>query len=1242
MKTVWTMQLPVSTPLSKREFHVARDARDRYEIDSSLFSLHGTLLIADIGRAQRVAHTINQKRDVARFPESAVTAGELYIAGLLDELLHLLVVSYLEQTNANVFSDALEYLGKKVGKEELNATLRRFSESFPPTSVYKGEQKLDDYFEGETDGTPNINVVLEELLMLHLSNENPALERYVELFDDTDLERSTPYPQLIEGLQSFFEAEPGLLSGVSLFDMLRAPALASPTSLEGQLEHIRGVWSPLLGEKFDVLFAQVIQGLDVIREERKPGASFGPPGPAKVLEFGETQSEFVSATKMRELPAYERFSPDSSWMPRVVMLAKSTYVWLGQLSKKYERDISRLDQIPDEELGELARRGFTSLWLIGLWERSEASKRIKHLRGNPDAVASAYALYDYQIAHDLGGDEAYENLRDRAWGRGLRLASDMVPNHFGIDSRWVVEHPDWFLQLSEIPYPGYTFNGPDLSGDERIGIQIEDHYYDSSDAAVVFKRTDRWTGEERYIYHGNDGTVTPWNDTAQINYLHSEAREAVIQTILHVARKFSVIRFDAAMTLAKIHIQRLWFPEPGSGGAIASRAQYGSMSNEDFDRAMPEEFWREVVDRVAEEVPDTLLLAEAFWMMEPYFVRTLGMHRVYNSAFMHMFKDEDNEKYRLTIKNTLEFNPEILKRFVNFMNNPDEETAVAQFGKGDKYFGVVTVMVTMPGLPMFGHGQVEGYAEKYGMEYRRAKLDESPDSWLIDRHYREVFPLVHRRKEFAEVDNFLLYDLFTEGGGVNENVFAYSNSFEGKASLVLYNNAFAGARGWLKRSAAYRDTGSDSLRQRDLSDGLGLGGGDEHFVRWREHVSGLEYLKPSRDLQLYGLFVELGAYKCQVFLDVQEVHDVDGVYRNLYEQIGNHGVPSIEEALKDIEYQALYSALDDVVESAALDDESYEKDQFAKAYDDLLEELAQYDLELSKKEKKATSEKALSLVERLHVYPPLKETVEDVDGAVVEESRAATVEGSKTDALQVEDASQAISENDVSSETIASDVEEASLEESGQAESLGTYQELSKEVMRPLLLWSVSKSLESTKTKPTRDVSSISEKLRLVRYAERNSDWRQVRLLDLLVQDETQLEEVSAETYFEIALENDTVLNFLEVNEHASERWFNRDAYRWLSVTWLGKAWLEGKISADKYLELLNDFAVAEEKSGYKLGSLLPEELEAEKPEDDEEEKTVEQSSAALSNEDEIPSESSRGEEDTVSSTGTLESSKKV
>ncbi len=82
-----------------------------------------------------------------------------------------------------------------------------------------------------------------------------------------------------------------------------------------------------------------------------------------------------------------------------------------------------------------------------------------------------------------------------------------------------------------------------------------------------------------------------------------------------------------------------------------SHREYAS-PQQDFDAAFPVEFWREVVDTVAREVPDTLLLAEAFWLMEGYFVRTLGMHRVYNCAFMNMLRNEDNANYRKLIKNT--------------------------------------------------------------------------------------------------------------------------------------------------------------------------------------------------------------------------------------------------------------------------------------------------------------------------------------------------------------------------------------------------------------------------------------------------------------------------------------------------------------------------------------------------------------------------------------------------------------
>jgi hypothetical protein len=496
----------------------------------------------------------------------------------------------------------------------------------------------------------------------------------------------------------------------------------------------------------------------------------------------------------------------------------------------------------------------------------------------------------------------------------------MVPNHMGLDSHWVIEHPEWFLQLPYAPYPAYTFGGPDLSDDPRVELKIEDHYYDRSDAAVVFRRVDRASGETRFLYHGNDGTSFPWNDTAQIDYLNPAAREQVIQTILHVARRFPVIRFDAAMTLARRHVQRLWYPEPGAGGAIPSRAEHG-MPAEQFQQAMPHEFWREVVDRVAAEAPGTLLLAEAFWLMEGYFVRTLGMHRVYNSAFMNMLRDEQNANYRSVIKNTIEFDPDILQRYVNFMNNPDERTAVDQFGRGEKYFGTATLLSTLPGLPMFGHGQIEGLEEKYGMEFRRAQRIEDPDEGLVAEHWRRIVPLLHRRALFSGARDFRLFDCFTESGTVNEDVFAYSNRRGDERALVLYHNRWAQARGWIRLSAAYaekRDDGSRPTRRAPLHEALGLDPHRAPHVRCRDLVSGLEFLHRTRDLEQQGLRVELEGYGSRVLLDWREVHDDGRPWGELCHALQGQGVPSLDERILEHELAPVQHALAAVPEALAL------------------------------------------------------------------------------------------------------------------------------------------------------------------------------------------------------------------------------------------------------------------------------------------------------------------------------------
>ena len=431
------------------EFHISRDARDRYRFEASLFSTSGNVVFADFHAARIFAQRMNVARDTARFPEQSVQAAQINALGLIDEILHLVIQRYREQRNPQAMAKAVNWLNDQVGAEAVDETLLQFSTQFPPLRVYLGEMSAEEYLLGESslaDGgrVPNRQILLEELVMLWLANLNPAFEPFQELFDDTALESDTDYLHMMSSLYGFFETQPPFgPEDQNLIDMLRSPALVSPDSLSGQLEFMRSRWTVYVG---DVL-QRLLRSLDFIKEEDKPFFGFGP-GPALVYEF----------TGMEEEP--ERFSQDLDWMPNLVLMAKNSYVWLDQLSKQYKRSITRLDQIPDEELDRLARWGFSGLWLIGLWERSQASRTIKQLRGNPEAVASAYSLFSYDIASDLGGDQAYQNLRERAWQRGIRLASDMVPNHMGIDSRWLIEHPDWFLSLDYSPFPSYSFNWP--------------------------------------------------------------------------------------------------------------------------------------------------------------------------------------------------------------------------------------------------------------------------------------------------------------------------------------------------------------------------------------------------------------------------------------------------------------------------------------------------------------------------------------------------------------------------------------------------------------------------------------------------------------------------------------------------------------------------------------------------------------------------------------------------------------
>jgi hypothetical protein len=314
-----------------REFHISRKSRDRYQFDQTLFATNGNVIFANFRASLVFSQRMNDKRDLVRFPEQTVKAGQINAMGLIDEILHYILAQYRDQKNPDSMAKALVWVDDRLGKDAVDKALHKFADAFPSIRVYRREITAAEYLTGETDGTPNRQILLEEMLLLWLENANPAFAPHLELFDDTELKEQTSYATVLTELHAFFETQPPFgPDNQNQVDMLRSPSTAVPHSLSGQLEYMLTRWGPLLGQ----YLYRLLTSLDLIKEEEKP-VFFGP-GPPLVPIYDRVSDE------------PERFSPDKDWMPRVVLQAKNAHVWLDQLSRKYQRSITRLDHIPDE------------------------------------------------------------------------------------------------------------------------------------------------------------------------------------------------------------------------------------------------------------------------------------------------------------------------------------------------------------------------------------------------------------------------------------------------------------------------------------------------------------------------------------------------------------------------------------------------------------------------------------------------------------------------------------------------------------------------------------------------------------------------------------------------------------------------------------------------------------------------------------------------------------------------------
>jgi len=162
--------------------------------------------------------------------------GELLALSLLHEAAHLAIEEAARRQPDVGIDAALPSVRETVGTRQTTALLRAFADAFPGIDESAAAR-------------------LEDLLLVHLANVNPAAEPLHDLVDESDLPPRALNETLraLEGRLAATRVSGGPEGGISLLELLQEPIRSSPESLAGQLRYVRDRWGWLLGAALDRL-----------------------------------------------------------------------------------------------------------------------------------------------------------------------------------------------------------------------------------------------------------------------------------------------------------------------------------------------------------------------------------------------------------------------------------------------------------------------------------------------------------------------------------------------------------------------------------------------------------------------------------------------------------------------------------------------------------------------------------------------------------------------------------------------------------------------------------------------------------------------------------------------------------------------------------------------------------------------------------------------------------------------------
>ncbi len=353
----------------------------------------------------------------------------------------------------------------------------------------------------------------------------------------------------------------------------------------------------------------------------------------------------------------------NAWPKHPLIYEINTWVWLGELSRKYQGAVN-LATVPGQEWDAIASRGFDVVWLMGVWERSpagtEIARRNKGLledfrRALPDFsaddnVGSPYCVRRYLVDSHLGGREGLATTRKALAKRGIRLLLDFVPNHVAPDHPWVVEHPEYFIR-------------GDKGDFER-------------DPASFFE-----TGGNVFAC-GRDPYFPAWPDVLQLNAFQAGLRAAVIETLSQIAEQCDGIRCDMAMLLLNNIFERTW----------GTRAGEKPLND----------YWRIVIAAVKEMHSEFRFIAEAYWDLE-WELQQQGFDYCYDKKLYDRMEHSDPQSVSQHLLADFSYQ----EKMVRFIENHDEPRAAATFPSGKGRAAVVAIL-TLMGARLLHEGQIEG------------------------------------------------------------------------------------------------------------------------------------------------------------------------------------------------------------------------------------------------------------------------------------------------------------------------------------------------------------------------------------------------------------------------------------------------------------------------------------------------------------------------------------------------------